>query len=156
ERAGKRRGQRLTAVAAIGAGIRHDPDLDCSQRAVTEGAQLHLGGHRMARRGADELFSPRKFPFYRPRGLQRREQAKILGQHLLLAAEPTTDTLGENVHVAGTQAKDMTELLLGNEWRLRTGPDMRAPVRRGPGDGTMRLEMHVLDARRGIDALMHD
>ena len=34
ERAGKRRGQRLTAVAAIGAGVRHDPDLDRRERAV--------------------------------------------------------------------------------------------------------------------------
>jgi len=33
---------------------------------------------------------------------------------------------------------------------------MDAPVWRGPGDGAVRFEMHVLHARGGVDAFMHD
>ena len=54
----------------------------------------------MARRGADELLLARELPYHRPAGLQRGEHAEILGHHLLLAAEPAADALGEDMHAA--------------------------------------------------------
>ena len=109
----------------------------------------------MACRGADELFFPRKFPFDGPSGLQRGEHAEILAQHLLLAAKPAADPLGDDGHVASAQAEDVAELLLGDERRLRAGADMDAPVGRRPRDRAVCFEMYVLRARGGIDALMH-
>ena len=78
ERAGQRRRQRLAAVAAIGAGVGHDADLDRGQRAVAFGAELHMRGHRVARGGADELLLAGELPFHRPAGLQRGEDAQDL------------------------------------------------------------------------------
>jgi len=87
-----------------------------------------------------------EFPLHRPPGLQRGEHTEILGQHLLLAAEPTADPLGEHVHVPRAQTEDVAELLLRNERRLRTGANMDAPVGRSPGDRAVRFEMHMLHA----------
>src|SRR4029077_6921615 len=119
EWAGQRRCQRFTAVAAISACVGDDPDLDRSERAVTSCAEPHLGGHLMARCGANELLLAGKFPLHRPPGLQRGEYAEIFGQHLLLAAKPTADPLGEHMHVSRAQTEYVAELLLRYERRLR-------------------------------------
>ncbi len=119
-------------------------------------AEPYLGGHLVAGGGADELLLPCELPFYRPAGFQCGEHAKIFGQHLLLAAKPATDPLGEHMHVPRAKTEDVTELLLGDERRLRTGADMNAPIRRGPGNRAVRLEMDVLHAGGGVDALMND
>src|SRR5215469_246099 len=143
-------------MATIGAGVGDDPDLDRGEATVATGAEPHLGSHLVACGGANKLFLTREFPFHRPRSPQRGEHAKILCKHFLLAAEPTSDPFGEHVHVPRAQTKDMTELLLGNERRLRTGADMNAPIWCGPGDRTVGFEMRMLHAGGGIDALMHN
>ena len=48
----------------------------------------------------------------------RGEHAEIFGEHFLLAAEPAADALGKDVKVASLEAKQMAELLLGDERRL--------------------------------------
>jgi hypothetical protein len=90
----------------------HDVNLDRRQRAIALRAELHPGGHLMARRGADELLFARPLPLDRAAGLQHREHAQILGQHFLLAAETAADALGEHVHVAWPHAEQMAELRL--------------------------------------------
>jgi len=105
-------------VAAISAGVGDDPDLHCGKSTVTACSEPYLSGHLVARRRTDELLFAREFPFHRPPGPQRGEHAEILGQHLLLAAKAAADPLGENVHVARTQTKDVAEFLLSDERRL--------------------------------------
>src|SRR5260370_41125337 len=102
-------------MAAIGARVRYDPELHCCERAVRACAQTYLGDHRVARRGAGELLLAREFPFHRPPGLHGGEHAETLAQHLLLAAKPAADPLGECVDVTRPQTEDVAELLLGDE-----------------------------------------
>ena len=111
-RAAERRGERLAGMAAIGAGVGDDVNLDRGQRSVALGAELHPRGHLMARRRADELLLAGELPFHRAAGLERGEHAEILGDHLLLAAEAAADALGEDVKVARAQAEQVAELLL--------------------------------------------
>ena len=101
----------------------------------------------MARGGADELLLPGELPHHRPPGLQQAEQAKILAQHLLLAAKAAADPLGENMEIARAKLEDVAELLLGDEGRLRTGTDVDSSILATPGDGTVGFQMDVLDAR---------
>ena len=115
-------------MAAIGAGVGDDVDLDRGQRAVALGAELDPRRHLMARRGADELLLAGELPLHRPAGLQRGEHAQVLGEHFLLAAEAAADALGEDVQVARAQPEQMAELLLGDERRLRAGADVQPPV----------------------------
>ena len=84
-----------------------------------------------------------------------REQAEVLGDHLLLAAESAADALGEDVQVAGAQAEDMAELLLDDERGLRTGANVQPSVLAAPGDRPVRFKMDVLNARGGIGHLVH-
>ena len=118
KRAAERRRQCLASMAAIGAGIRNDPDLDRDQRPVTARAELYFGCHRVPRRGADELLLAGELPLDRTPGLQCRQDAEILGQHLLLAAKPAADPLGKDVHVAHAEAEDVAELLPRDERSL--------------------------------------
>ena len=141
-------------MAAIGAGIGHDADLKRGESAVLLGAELHMGGHRMPRGSADELLRPRELPHHRTAGLQRGEHAKILRNHLLLAAEAAADPLGEHMDVPVEQSEQIAKLLLGDERRLRAGPHMQAPVLAPPGERAVRLQMHVLHPRGRIGHLV--
>ena len=131
-------------------------DLDRGQRAVALGAELHACRHLMARRRGGELFLARVLPFDRPTRRQRGEDAQILGDHLLLAAEAAADAFGEHVNVANGQGEQVTELLLHDERCLRTGAHLNAAVRIAPGDRAVRLQMHVLHARRRVGRFVHD
>ena len=142
-------------MAAVGAGVGDDVDLDRGQRAVALGAELHPRRHLVARGGADELLLAGELPLHRPAGLERGEHAEILGEHLLLAAEAAADALGEDVQVARAQAEEVAELLLRDERRLRAGADMDAAVVAAPGDRAVRLQMHVLHARGRVGPLVH-
>ncbi len=113
-----------------------------------------MRGHRMARGGADELLRPRELPHHRTAGLQRGERAQILGDHLLLAAEAAADALGEDMDVAVEQPEQIAKLLLGDERRLRARAHMQPAVVAPPGDGAVRLQMHVLRARGRIGHLV--
>src|SRR5829696_82912 len=130
-------------------------DLNGGQRSVALGAEFHARGHRVACCRADELFLAGKLPFHRAASLQGGKHAKIFGDHLLLAAEAAADALGKDVHVAGGQAEQITELLLRDKGRLRARAHVQPAVVAAPGDRTMRLKMHVLHARRRIRHLMH-
>ncbi len=130
-------------------------DLDRGQGSVAFGAELHPGRHLMARGGADELLLASELPFHRSAGLERREHAQILGDHLLLAAESAADALGEDVNVARAQTEQMAKLLLRDERRLRTGADMKPSVIASPGNRSVRLEVNVLNAGGGIGHLVH-
>ena len=130
-------------------------DLDRGQRPVALGAELHPRRHLMPRRRADELLLAGELPLHRPAGLERGEHAEVLGDHLLLAAEPAADALGEDVQVARAQAEDVAELLPRHERRLRAGADVQPPVVAAPGNRAMRLQMHVLNARGGVGHLVH-
>ena len=141
-------------MAAIGAGVGHDADLERGQRPILLGAELHMRGHRVARGGADELLLARELPHHRAADLQRGERAEILGDHLLLAAEAAADALGEHMDLAVVQPEQITELLLGDERRLRARAHMQAAVLAPPGERAVRLEMHVLHARGGVGHLM--
>ena len=46
-----------------------------------------------------ELLGAREFPLHRAAGLQRRQHAQVLGQQLLLAAEPAADVFGKDVEL---------------------------------------------------------
>ena len=81
--------------------------------------------------------------------------AKILGQHLLLAAEAAADPLGEDLQLAVEQAEQIAKLLLGDERRLRARAHMQPAVLALPGDGAMRLQMHLLRPRGRIGHIMH-
>src|SRR5258708_13121242 len=84
-------------MAAVAAGIRDDPYLNRCERPVGFCPQLHMRRHLMARGCADELFLARELPFDRPADLEDRQDAELLGYHLLLAAEaaapPPTPTM---------------------------------------------------------------
>ena len=110
--------------------------------------------HRMARGGADELLSASELPHHRTAGLQRGERAQILGDHLLLAAKAPTDALGEDVDVAVEHPEQIAKLLLGDERRLRARPHMQPAIVAPPGDGAVRLQMHVLRPRGRIGHLV--
>src|SRR5207248_10466355 len=110
ERAGECRCERLSAVAAIGAGVGDQPDLYCGKSAVGACAERYSSGHLMAGSGADELLLACELPSYRPPGLQCGEHAKIFGQHLLLAAKTAAHPLGEYMHVPRAQTEDVAEL----------------------------------------------
>src|SRR5712672_2444513 len=101
-----------------------------------------MSRHLMARRCADEL------PFDRPADLEDRQDAEILGYHLLLAAEAAAHPLGENVELARVESKDMAELLVHDERPLRAGADMNPAVVPLPCDRTVRFQMDMLDPRR--------
>ena len=130
-------------------------NVDRGQRSVAFGAELHPRRHLVASGGADELLLAGEFPFHRPAGLHGGEQAEILGNHFLLAAEAAADALGEDMQVARAQAEDVAKLLLRDERRLRAGADMQAPVLAAPGDRAVGLQVDVLDARGGIGHLVH-
>ena len=102
--------------------------------------------HRMTRGGGDELLLARELPHHRPAGLERGQRAQILADHFLLAAEAAADALGEHMDIAVVQSEQIAKLLLGDERRLRAGPHMQAPVVAAPGEGAVRLQMHVLRA----------
>ena len=133
-RAAERLRQGLAPVAAVSAGIGDHVDLHCGQGSVPFGAKLHPGRHLMACRCADELLLASELPFHRPAQFHGREQAKILGDHLLLAAEAAADALGEDVQVARAQTEDMAELLLGDERRLRAGAHVQPSIVAAPSD----------------------
>src|SRR5689334_8520117 len=99
-------------MAAVAAGIRDDLYLNRRERPVGFCPKLHMSRHLMARGCADELFLARELPFDRPAALDDRQDAEILGYHLLLAAEAAAHPLGENVELARVQSEDMAELLL--------------------------------------------
>ena len=105
-------------------------------------------------RRADELLLPRELPHHRPARLERGEDAEVLGQHLLLAAEAAADALGEDVDVAREQPEEVAELVLGDEGRLRAGADVKPAVVALPGHGAVGLHMHVLDAGRLVGHLV--
>ena len=146
--------QRLAAVIAIGAGVGHDAHVHRGQGAVLARADPDMGGHLMPGRGADELVLARPFPLHGTTDLHRGEQDEVFRDHLLLAAEAAADALGEDVEVAGPEAHQVAELLLGRERSLGAGADVPAPVLALPGDRTVRLEMDVLHARRRIGHLV--
>src|SRR5258708_7710952 len=102
----------------------------------------------MTRGCADELFLARELPFNRSADFEKRQDAKILGYHLLLAAEAAAYSLGENVELARVESKDMAELLVHDERPLRTGADMNPAVVPLPCDRTVRFQMDMLDPRR--------
>ena len=154
ERAAERGRQRLAGMAAIGAGVGDHVQLDGGQRAVPPGAELDPGGHLVARAGTDELLLAGELPLHGPAGLQRGEHAKILRQHLLLAAETATDALGEHMQVARAQPEQVAELLLGDERRLRAGAHMQPPVRAGPRQRPVRLQVDMLHPRGRIGGLV--
>ena len=93
-----------------------------------------MNGHRMARRGSDELFQAGELPHHGAARFQRGKRAEILGEHLLLGAEASADPFGEDVHLAVEQSEQITKLLLGDERRLRTRPDMQPAVLAPPSD----------------------
>src|SRR5438552_4592757 len=78
ERTAERGCERLAAMTAIGTRIGYDADLNGGQCPVAPGAKLDAGGHRMARRGGDELLLASELPHYGPPGLQRGEDTEIL------------------------------------------------------------------------------
>ena len=138
--------KRLTGMAAIGPGIGNDANLYRSQRSVAFGAELDTGSHRMTRGRADELFLAGKLPHDRTPGFQRSEETQILGDHLLLSAEPAADALGEDVEVTRRQSEDVAELAFGNEWCLRAGAYMKASVIAFPCNTAVCFEMDMLYA----------
>jgi hypothetical protein len=102
----------------------------------------------MTRGCADELFLAREFPFNRPANLEDRQDAEILGYHLLLAAETTAHSLRENMKLARVESKDMAEFLVHDERSLRAGADMNPAVVPVPCDRTVRFQMDMLNPRR--------
>src|ERR1700686_474929 len=126
-------------MAAISAGVPDEMHLNRGERAVAARAKPDPCRHLVPGRRADELLLARELPSHRPPGLQRSKDAEVLRKHLLLAAEPAPHSLGEHVNVAHAQPKKVTELLFRDEWRLRAGADVDAPVLAGPRDGTGRL-----------------
>src|ERR1700722_17686942 len=104
---------------------------------------------------ANELFLARELPFDRPAGPKDRQDAEILGYHLLFPAEAATYPLGENVEFARVELEDMRELLLHDEWGLRAGPHMNPIVFAQPGDRAVRFQMDMLDPRRGVGHLVN-
>src|SRR5271165_1594886 len=109
----------------------------------------------MARGCADELFLARELPFDRPADLEDRQDAEILGYHLLLAAEAAAHPLGENVELARVEPKNMAELLVHDKRRLRTGADVNPAVVPLPCDRTVRFQMDMLDPRRRVGHLVN-
>src|SRR5262249_33513363 len=103
---------------AISAGIGDDADLERRQRAVLLGADLDMGRHLMARRGAGELLLAGEFPLHGPPELQQGQNAEILRHHLLLAAEAAADALGEDVEIACEEVELIAELLMHDEGSL--------------------------------------
>src|SRR6266478_6219228 len=126
-------------MAAVAAGIPDDLYLNRRERFVFFCPELYMSRHLMARRCADELFLARELPFDRPADLEDRQDAEILGYHLLLAAEAAAHPLGENVELARAEPKDMAELLVHDERRLRAGADVNPAVVRLPCDRTVRF-----------------
>src|SRR5207245_6786261 len=117
----------------VGAGIGDDPYLDRRQRPVLLGAELDVGRHLVTRARADELLLSGALPHHGPAKLQGGKDAEILGEHLLLAAEPAPDALGEHVDIVRKEAEQIAELLPGDERRLRAGADVKPPVVAFPG-----------------------
>ncbi len=143
-------------MSPVGASIGDDADLDRGQRPIPLGTELHPRGHLVARRRADELLLARELPFHRAADLQRRQHAEIFRDHLLLAAEPTADTLGEDVNVARKQSEQMTELLLSDERRLRAGAHVKPSAVVLPGDRPVRLQVNVLRPRGRVGVFVDD
>src|ERR1700688_3726967 len=104
---------------------------------------------------ANELFLARELPFDRPAGLKDRQDAEILGYHLLFPAEAAAYPLGENVEFARGELEDMTELLVHDEGGLRAGSHMNPIVFALPGDRAVRFHMDLLDPRRGVGHLVN-
>src|SRR5258708_4817134 len=142
-------------MAAVATGIRDDLYLNRYERPVGFCPQLHMSRHLMARGCADKLFLARELPFDRPADLEDRQDAEILGYHLLLAAEAAAHPLGENVELARVEPKDMAELLVHDERPLRAGADMNPAVVPLPCDRTVRFQMDMLDPRRCVGHLVN-
>ena len=107
----------------------------------------------MARGRGDELLFAGELELDRTAGLERGERADILGQHFLLAAEAAAHAFAKDANAVRHKIEKVTELLLGNVRRLAAGADVK-PIVVEPGDRAMRLEMRVLDAMRGVSALV--
>jgi hypothetical protein len=78
----------------------------------------------------------------------------VLGEDLLLAAEPAADARREDAHLLGRQLEQPADLALHEERDLRAGAEDEAALLH-PADRRVRLQVRVRDALRGPRA-RHD
>ena len=147
-RGAERRGKDLAAVIAVGSRVGDGVDLHRGQRAVLLCTQLDRDFHRMAGDRRGKLFGAREFPLHRAAGLQRRQHAQVLGQQLLLAAEPAADVFGKDVELVRIHPEQVGELDLDEVRGLGAGADVDAAVGGAPGDRAVGFHVRMLDLRQ--------
>ena len=142
-------------MAAVDAGVGEHLHVERGQRPVFSRADLHSGGHLVPRRRADEFLLTAPFPLHRAAQLHGGEQHEIFRNQFLLAAETSSDALGEHMQGTFGNAHDIGELFPRRERRLRARANMPTVVFTLPGDRSVRLQMHMLHAGGRIGLLVH-
>jgi hypothetical protein len=94
--------------------------------------------------GRGELLLAGQLQLHWPPGAQHRERDDVLGQHLLLPAEPAADPLGDHPHLVLGQAEHPADLVAGEERNLGGGPQHQPPGGFQPADRGVRLQRDVL------------
>ena len=89
----------LSPMIAVRPGVGKYVHVHRRQRAIRLRTELHLDSHRVADRGANELFLAGEFILHGAVRVECRQNAEILGEHFLLASEPTAHALTENPDV---------------------------------------------------------
>ncbi|MDI2023690.1 hypothetical protein PJL18_04238 [Paenarthrobacter nicotinovorans] len=134
------------SVVSIGAGVREDVQLQRGEVSVPVGAGLQVNREGVARSGCGELFGPRELQLDGPLQREGCKGNEVLGEHLLLAAEPATNTTGHHADGLRRQVEQTAQRPLHQERNLRGGTDHQPAIVIQPGNGGVRFHGHVLDA----------
>ena len=135
--------QHTAGVVAVRAGVGDRAQLHRGQRAVPARPEPDRDPHRVPGRGRGELLLPGELQLHRLAEPQHGQRDHVLGEHLLLAAEPAADPRGEHPDLAALQPEQPAQRVPGQERGLRAGPQHQPPAVH-PADRGVGLQVHVL------------
>ena len=127
-------------VVAVGAGVGQDVDAHRGQHAVGVGTQLDLDADRVPAGHDRELVGTRHLVLHRAAGAQDGERDDVLGEQLLLAAEPAADAAGEHPDLRGVEREDVRDLVADQVRHLGAGAQDEPAVLVEPAAGRVRLQ----------------
>ena len=135
-------------VVAVRAGVRGDIEREAGQRAVARRAHPDGDLHRVPGGRRGELLLAGELELHGAPGAQHGEGDHVLGEHLLLAAEPAADPLGDDPDPVPLEAEDPAQFVAGEERHLGGRAQHKPSGLVEPADGGVRLER---DVRRPLD-----
>ncbi len=133
-------------VVAVRTGVGQDVDGQCAQGAVGAGRGGDIHPIGMTARGDRELIGAAELVADRTPGAQHGQCDEVLGEHLLLAAKPAADTLGEHPHPVRGKAEHPGHLVADQERNLRAGPQHQPAGVVETANRRVSLQVHVLDS----------